>query len=141
MEAQVDNQLIAEVTEVRNSYGRAILASAFFDDFYDAFLESSPSLRPMFARSDLAKQKSLLREGITFLVMYAADSPTGKRKVDELASTHSRTGFAVRPEMYQLWVDSLLTAVKKHDAGFGPGLDAKWRRVLDKGISRMRQGY
>jgi len=141
VEPQIDSQMLAEVTDVKNSYGRAMLAATFFDDFYDSFLASSPSIKPMFANTDLKKQKGLLREGITFLLMFAADSPTGKRKVDALASTHSRAGFAVKPEMYQFWVDSLVKVVKKHDASFVPGLDGKWRRVLEKGISRMKQGY
>lgn len=130
-----------EIEDVKVSYGRAVLAPKFFDDFYDRFLASSPEIKLMFAKTDLTKQKKLVREGVSFLVMFAAGAHTGKTKIEALAKSHDRKHLNVRPDMYRLWIDSLMFVVAKYDPKYEPALEGKWRRVLEKGISAMKAGY
>ena len=47
---------------VKQSYGRACLAPHFIDRFYDIFLGSHPSIKPMFKHTDFARQKTTFED-------------------------------------------------------------------------------
>jgi hemoglobin-like flavoprotein len=126
---------------VQNSYGTCCLSPAFFDDFYAAFLASSREIAGKFTRTDMAKQKSLLREGISFMVMFSAGKTIGKLKVESLGESHSQARMDIKPEWYDLWTNSLLKAVAKHDPGYSPEVQRAWREVLSPGIEAMRSRY
>ena len=49
---------------VMQSYGRCCASDGFFDSFYDHFLATSPEVRDIFANTNMAGQKLLLRQGI-----------------------------------------------------------------------------
>ena len=51
-----------QLKQVVESYGRGCTHPEFFDRFYEIFLRSDPSIRPMFLHTSFSKQKALLRE-------------------------------------------------------------------------------
>ncbi|MND77600.1 hypothetical protein D3C80_692850 [compost metagenome] len=124
---------------VMQSYGRCCANQNFFDTFYQHFLASSPAVRDKFVKTDMTAQKHLLRAGILNLVLYARGMSDTKLRA--LGQSLSREGFDIRPELYDLWVDSLLLAVRQHD----PEVDledlAAWREVLGKGINVIKSYY
>ncbi|PAU61783.1 globin [Pseudomonas indica] len=124
---------------VMQSYGRCCASPAFFDTFYEIFLASSPQVREKFANTDMSQQKLLLRQGILNLVLYARGMPDSKLRA--LGESHSRERMDIRPELYDLWLDSLLGAIGRHD----PECDAEtrdaWREVLVKGINLIKSFY
>lgn len=124
---------------VMQSYGRCCASSGFFDTFYKLFLASSPMIRAKFANTDMAAQKHLLRHGILNLVMYARGMPDTKLRA--LGASHSRKGFDIRPEYYDLWVDALLSTISEHDKQADDGVRAAWREVLTKGINVIKSHY
>jgi len=124
---------------VMQSYGRCCASPAFFDTFYQHFLASSPAIREKFVRTDMAAQKHLLRAGILNLVLYARGMSDTKLRA--LGQSHSREGFDIRPELYDLWLDSLLLAVKEHDPQASLEDLAAWREVLSKGINVIKSFY
>ncbi len=132
---------VLNVDEVRQSYGRALRGGAFLDDFYKEFLASSPEIKPMFAKTDFTKQKELLREGVSFLLMFCQDMPLAKVKIERLGTSHNRSHLNIRPDMYRFWIDSLMKTLKKHDPQFSEALDVQWRQVLNKGIEAMKSAY
>jgi hypothetical protein len=75
---------------VQRSYGACCLSPQFFNDFYDAFLASSGVIAGKFANTDMAKQKRLLRDGISFMIMYNNGSAVGKMKVNQLGESHAQ---------------------------------------------------
>ena len=124
---------------VMQSYGRCCASPSFFDTFYQHFLASSPAIRDKFTQTDMTAQKQLLRAGILNLVLYARGMSDTKLRA--LGKSHSREGFDIRPELYDLWLDSLMLAVKQHDAeASGEDLSA-WREVLGKGINLIKSFY
>ncbi|MGE4405142.1 globin [Pseudomonas sp.] len=128
-----------DTDRVMQSYGRCCASPSFFDDFYVNFLASSPAVRDKFTDTDMAAQKQLLRAGILNLVLFARGLPDSKLKA--LGQSHSRDGFDIRPELYDLWLAALLKTVRQHDAQAGkPELDA-WRGVLGKGIEVIKSYY
>jgi hemoglobin-like flavoprotein len=128
--------------DVAQSYGRCCNSEGFFDDFYDAFLKSSPKIAPMFAKTDMAKQKQLLRSGISMLLMYSkGGNIISEKTMERLGASHSRNGYNVTPDLYPFWVKSLLETIKKHDKKFSPELEAAWKQELNKGISYLCSKY
>ena len=121
---------------VMQSYGRCCASPSFFDTFYQHFLASSPTVREKFVNTDLTAQKHLLRAGILNLVLYARGMPD--TKLSALGKSHSREGFDIRPELYDLWVDALLLAVRQHDPQAGGDDLAAWREVLGNGIAVIK---
>jgi len=124
---------------VMQSYGRCCASSNFFDTFYRQFLASSPAIREKFARTDMTAQKHLLRAGILNLVLYARGMSDTKLRA--LGQSHSREGFDIRPELYDLWLEALLLAVKEHDQEATSDDLSAWREVLGKGINLIKSFY
>ncbi|MDT3722175.1 globin domain-containing protein [Pseudomonas oryzihabitans] len=121
------------------SYGRCCASPAFFDDFYQCFLASSPRVREKFAHTDMAAQRLLLRQGIMNLVLVARGLPATKLR--QLGESHSRARLDIGPELYELWVACLLATLAQHDAEFSPALRQEWRDVLEAGIAVMHSHY
>lgn len=128
---------------VNQSYGRCSISPAFFDSFYDIFLASSPKLAPMFANTDFTKQKALLKSSISFVIMYAKDQngAFAKGKLTSIGEIHDTKHRNVSPDMYPLWIDSLIAAIKKHDPQFSPALEKDWREVIKPGIDLLISRY
>lgn len=136
--AKVDSSLI---DSVNSSYGRVAVKSEFFDEFYDVFLNCDPRIKPMFANTDLEKQKKLLRQGISYMIMYVKDSHAGESAIKRIAEIHDRNHHSTAPELYPLWINSLLSTVKKFDPQYSDELEKSWRTVLEPGISFFTSKY
>ncbi|MBV2132382.1 globin [Pseudomonas sp. MAP12] len=124
---------------VMQSYGRCCASPGFFDSFYQRFLASSPIIRDKFTATDMLAQKQLLRAGILNLVLYARGMPDSKLR--DLGHSHSREGFDIRPELYELWLEALLQTVAEHDREAGADDLRAWREVLGKGIALIKSYY
>ncbi len=122
---------------VRESFGRCALHRDFFDDFYDVFMNSSPEIRPFFARTDMTKQKQLLREGISYMILFADQNKGGQLAIEMVAGIHDRRHISVRPDLYRFWVESLLAVVRKHDVRCTEEIIRAWEGVVQRGIARF----
>ena len=135
----------AKIQLVQQSLGRCLLArvdeTSFLDAFYEEFLASDPRIRPLFARTDMEKQKHLLKHGLATLVLYSGGSGLAKTSLGQLAQKHDHDHLNIEPGMYRLWVRSLLACVKKYDRKYDATLGKAWEEVLEPGISAMSQAY
>lgn len=126
-------------SRVMQSYGRCCASTAFFDTFYENFLASSPAIRDRFVNTDMIAQKQLLRAGILNLVLFARGMSDSKLRA--LGESHSRAGLNIRPELYDLWFEALIRAVKSHDSNANEEDISAWREVLSKGIGLIKSYY
>jgi len=126
---------------VKRSHARCALSESFFDDFYNTFMGADPEIRPMFANTDMEKQKALLKNGITYLIMFDRGNIIGTTALRDIGKIHSRSEKNVQFKFYPIWVDSLLKTVAKHDPKFNNELEAAWRSVLTKGIEFLKSKY
>lgn len=129
---------------VTRSYGRCLAqGTLLFDRFYDNFLKSSPSIAKMFIHTDMVKQKSLLRAGLNYAIMYSTES--GKLAAEgvlkRIQQSHSRSRINVDPKLYPLWINSLLKAIEETDPKFTPDLQRAWKHVLDNAVAYIISGY
>jgi len=126
---------------VKASYGRCCLSPSFFEDFYDAFIGASPRVAAKFAETDMERQKSVLRESISYLIMFHRGSQVAATKIAELAHTHSRSRFDIAPDLYALWERTLIETIQKHDERLDVELLEAWKAVLRTGIDALIAGY
>lgn len=131
------------VENVTRSYGRCIMNQAFFDTFYDILLNSSDRVAGMFAKTDFTRQKELLREGINYAIMHAKDTDAvfALKKLQSIGASHARGRLNVSPDLYPLWVESLIKAVKAHDPQFSSRLEADWKEVIAPTIALLTARY
>ncbi len=125
------------MSALKDSYGRCTVNPKFLDRFYEIFVDSHPAIKPMFAKTDFAKQKGLLRSGMSMMIMYEDGTQVSKMALDRLGHSHGKQGMNIDPKLYQYWIDSLVKAVKECDQQFSPGLEKQWREAMRKGIDYM----
>ena len=126
---------------VMQSYERCWVQKGFFDEFYKLFMNSSPEIKALFQNTDFKKQNVLLRVSLLYIISYAQASDLYREKIEELGVLHGRSKLNIRPELYPLWVNSLMQAVSKYDSHFNDGLEKSWREALQKGIDIMISKY
>lgn len=127
---------------VKDHYGKCVISRGFFDDFYAVFTAKSPEIRQMFAHTEMSAQKDALRAGLTFLIMFAEGrSAFAADKLDKIGGTHKKSSLNIRPELYPLWMQSLLETVRKHIPGFDDAALKAWTAVLQHGVNRITSHY
>lgn len=129
------------LTMVRESYGRCSLQKEFFEDFYEIFMSSSPEIKPYFVKTDMSKQRQLLREGIAFMLLYAQKNAGGMLAINNIGELHNTENVNVRPDLYRHWIGSLMQCIEKHDARFSEEVRTAWEEILKPGIDRFVDMY
>jgi len=120
--------------------GNGAYNPAFIGTFYDVFLATSPAVADKFARTDMSAQRTMLHDSLLIMVDFNRTRvPTAA--LEKLATIHSRAQHDVSPAFYDLWLDSLVGAVRQHDPEFSAEVDLAWRIALAPGISFMRFAY
>ncbi len=126
---------------VRASFDRCEAAEDFAEQFYGLFLESSPELAPLFAKTDFAKQRKLLRATVYIMVTRSVEDPQAKEALERIGHSHARLELDIRPELYELWLDSLCETVKRMDPEWTPEIEREWRERMRPGIELITSLY
>lgn len=111
----------------------------FLDRFYEIFLASSPKVREKFANTDFARQKEALRASFDAMLLAAKEHPDAH--LQNLAERHSRRQLDIGAELYDLWLDSLLGAVRECDPDSTPEVEKAWETVMMMGIAHLLRRY
>lgn len=124
------------------SFRRCCADAAFLDRFYERFMASSPEVRERFEGTDFVRQKRALLASLHLILLAAEDEEKGPpRYLKDLAVRHSKQGLDIRPDLYDLWRESLLETVSEFDAHFDPEARRAWEKVLAVGISYLVSHY
>jgi hemoglobin-like flavoprotein len=126
------------LTQVEESLRRCNTDPGFLDRFYERFLTSSSKVREKFAGTDFVRQKRMLQASLQLLLVAAQDD--GKRPtpyLDAVAARHSASQMAIGAELYDLWLDSLLSTVREVDPGWNAEVEDAWERVMTIGIAYL----
>ena len=65
----------------------------------------------------------------------------GCEHLEKIARSHSKSGYDIKPHLYDLWLDSLIDTVQKCDPLFSPSVEEAWRKVMEMGIEYMKSEY
>jgi hemoglobin-like flavoprotein len=124
------------------SLGRCNATTGFLDRFYEIFLASSPKVKEKFAQTDFVRQRRALRASLDAMLLAAADGDTGPQKyLRDVAERHSGRQLNIGSELYDLWLDSLLAAVREFDPKYGPDVHEAWEKVMMVGIGYILSRY
>ena len=58
-----------------------------------------------------------------------------------IARRHSKTQVNIPPELYDLWLNCFLIAVKEFDPEFDQDIELAWSVILSPGIAYMKYHY
>ena len=127
-----------------DSFGRILrakeLGEPFFSDFYKEFILSSREVAEKFKNTNMEKQRTMLKASFYHMLSFStAKEPPDF--LDRIAKTHNRDHYDIRPELYDLWMECLIGAAKKHDSQFTDNVELAWRLVMAKGIVYMKFQY
>jgi hemoglobin-like flavoprotein len=120
------------------SYVRCCDDPNFFNEFYALFLGKNPAIPPLFKDTDFHRQNQLLKHAIGLLLAYYKHREGALLR--RIAGRHGPDDLAIQGDLYPIWVDCLIEAVKRHDPEFGPEIERAWRTVLAPGVDRVRHG-
>ncbi len=112
----------------------------FFDAFYENFTRTSPQARAKFEKTDMDRQKKMLKKSFYSLVVFYATNSADDYLVD-IAERHSRDNLDIPPNLYDLWLETLILTVAQYDEQFDDDVELAWRLVLSTGITYMKYKY
>ncbi len=128
-------------SDVHASFDRCEAAGDLAETFYDIFLNSSPEIAPLFAKTDFKQQRKLLRATVYIMVTRDVSDPKGHETLERIGHSHARAKLDIRPELYDLWLDSLCETVKGMDSEWTPALEQSWRDHMAPGIALITSLY
>jgi len=129
-----------DVELFNDSIERCSNGSDFLRRFYTFFLASSDTVAKKFEHTDLRKQARMLKTSL-YIMMLASGESERIVHLERIAKRHSRADLDIKPELYDLWLDRLVQAVKEFDPIFDPETETAWRRVLQPGTEFMKSRY
>ena len=127
----------------RASLKRCLATPDFLHDFYEMFMAASGEVREKFKNTDFPRQTRVLADSL-FIMAVASESKDEAiawKELDRLAERHSRAGLDIRPALYDVWLECLVNAARRHDPAFSADVEAAWRQALGPGIEYLRSAY
>jgi len=128
------------VTLIRSSFNALRpQAPALVDRFYAILFERYPQVKPMFAKTDLPKQKQMLVQALALLVANLEKPEILKSYLGVLGAKHA--GYGAREAHYAAVGECLLAAMAEI-AGpiWNEELAAEWAATYGAVASLMQQG-
>lgn len=131
-------------TTFDRSYDRVLSKSAvqpnFFDVFYERFINSSPVVKEKFKNTDMKRQRAMLEKSLHYIA-YLFTSQEIYSYIQEIAELHNKKNLNIAPELYDLWLESLIDTVREFDSNFDDDVELAWRLSLARGIAYMKFMY
>lgn len=112
----------------------------FFCRFYENFLASSDRVRAKFSATDMERQQQVLQKGLYQLITFYL-TKTDSQFLREVARAHDEDHFSIAPDLYDLWLEALLSTVEEMDPEYNRDLALAWRIVMAPGILYMKHHH
>ncbi len=130
-----------QVEKIKLSYARCLEHKDFFEKFYKNFFNVDSRVPGYFQKTNFEQQRKALRYGVEYLIMYAEGSRIGETKIEELGLKHDRRHLNIPVDLYDKWMQALLTTIKQHDSSFNDELEKLWPYVLSFAIAQIKSKY
>ena len=129
------------LTFFRESYDRAIETDSrqdqFFDAFYDCFISKSDEIAAKFAHTNMRRQREMLYSSFRHMVDFSVQRQAGD-ELRRIAERHSKSQIDIHPDLYDIWLESLIETVHLFDPRCTEEVELAWRVVLAPGIVYMK---
>ena len=124
-----------------DSFERCISKPQFIDEFYRHFIASSPEVAEKFSKTDFQRQKKALKASLYHMVGGISRGGAALTVLDDVARRHARTQLDIRPELYDLWLASLVHAASRADDRFDAETARVWQEAMAPGIRYLLDAY
>ncbi len=132
---------LRDIELFNDSYERCTAIKNFLPRFYQVFIASSPEVAEKFKDTDFRRQVRALKASLYLMLVAVQGYPEGVAHLERMAQIHSKGKLEVAPYLYDLWLSSLLTAVREIDVQWSPDIEHAWIAVLTPGIEYMKSYY
>ncbi len=134
---------VSEIGLFNDSLERCQANPKFLDRFYETFIASDKAVAAKFARTDLKRQRMMLKASLYLLLEASGRSPSAESlaHLEHIAVLHDRNHRDIPPDMYELWLDCMIRTVREFDPQCTERTEEAWRTVLGQGISVMQARY
>jgi len=126
---------------VNDSLERCTPQAEFFEQFYERFRGSSEEIAARFAGTDAKTQARALRTAFLVLLQAIAGDPAAWQQLELRAIRHDRRHLDIKPEMYELWKESLVDTVRDFDPRADARTEQAWRKVVQQATEFMTARY
>ncbi len=116
---------------------RKVDGQEFLEKFYDIFMSNSEEIAAKFEQTDMARQRKHLLSSLNHMIYFSIDRRSSA-ELERVSKLHGKGNLDVRPALYEVWLESLLEAVRLFDTEFDEDIDLAWRVVLAPGIAYMK---
>jgi len=121
----------------RSSYSRCTLDPDFITTFHKIFITTSSNALYHFSHIPEERQVKMLEYALYLLMLSVDDNPDAMTCLEQLGKSHER--LTIKPELYDHWLNSLVTAVDNYDGKSHPNIGGIWRDVLGPGLELMKK--
>lgn len=125
----------------RESLARCRRWRGFVPTFYDRFTGSSEEVARKFRSTDFDAQNDMLIRSLELVADATDGLPEGLHELAERARTHDRRHLDIRSELYDLWLESILSTAADFDTEWNDEVAESWRAILDHAIHFMIRRY
>jgi len=131
----------SRIADFSASLGRCHANPEFITRFYDLFIAASPEAAEKFSDTDLERQRRAMSSSLYALVLTLEGGEAATLYLDRIARQHGRQDLDIRPELYDVWLECLIEAVKEFDPQYSDEIERLWRDAMAFGIEFMRSRY
>lgn len=123
------------------SLHRCTANDQFIPSFYEQFLASSDDVRRRFRFTSFEKQNKLLVRSLELAAQATEGEPKALAELKERGKTHDRNHLDIKPDLYALWLDSLVATAREFDSQWDDSIESAWRTILGFVVRRMISAY
>ncbi len=109
----------------------------FFGAFYLRFLAADARVADRFAQTDMARQRSMLRKSFHHMANFYVSTEVSDY-LARIAESHGPGQLNIPPDLFDLWLDTLLGVVRDFDPAYSMEVELAWRVVLAPGLAYMK---
>jgi hemoglobin-like flavoprotein len=127
-----------QLAAFHDSLERCRASGRLMDRFYEILVASSPEVGEKFKNTDFRRQKRVVMESLYMLILVSQGQQEGRQHLEKVAVRHDRDHLDIEPELYDVWLESLLQAVRECDPRFSPAIETAWVAMLTPGIAILK---
>lgn len=113
----------------------------FLNLFYQNFVISNSEVREKFSNTNMENQKMMLHASLYMIMIASQGNEAATAYLERVAKKHSKIDLDIRPELYGLWLETLINTISETDEMFDEKTEKAWRAILTYGIDYMKSKY
>jgi hemoglobin-like flavoprotein len=121
-----------------DSFEYCLSKEGFLPRFYELFIGASPEVREKFKDTDFQRQVRIFKKSLYVLTMASVGTDEARKELVRLGQIHGREGLNIPPDMYDLWLDCLIRAVRECHTEWHPDIERSWREMLGPHIAVLK---